>query len=361
MIKYITDTFLKLTSKTVPYGYEEKFVTDVLLDLFPKDTSKDKHGNYFYKIGDSKTIFASHIDTVSTFYTDVKHCMRDFKKGLIRTKGDTTLGADDKAGMTIMLWMIKNEIPGLYYFFIGEEVGCIGSGLVASFDKLENEYDKIISFDRRGTNSVITHQSSGRSCSDNFADDLCDELNKSGMSYIKDTGGVYTDSAEFMGTIAECTNISVGYYLEHTKTEYQDIHHLIKLANACISVDWENLRVERKPEDVYTDRWNNLVSYGKNKRDEYDDSELDDSYYSDFEYVPKRKRKKARHFFDDGSDLTEIMKEEKYEWVIEKLTDSSFTLEEIEMLKLNYIDMCDDDESYSEWYIDELRSVSVHT
>jgi hypothetical protein len=24
---------------------------------------------------------------------------------------------------------MKHNIPGLYYFFIGEEVGCIGSGL----------------------------------------------------------------------------------------------------------------------------------------------------------------------------------------------------------------------------------------
>ena len=43
------------------------------------------------------------------------------------SKRKTILGADDKAGMVILLYMIEKKIPGLYYFFIGEEVGCIGS------------------------------------------------------------------------------------------------------------------------------------------------------------------------------------------------------------------------------------------
>jgi hypothetical protein len=64
------------------------------------------------------------------------------------------------------------------------------------------------------------------------------------MSYIKDDGGVYTDSAEF-DYIPECTNISVGYYSEHTVNEQQDINHLIDLCVACVSVDWESLPVVR--------------------------------------------------------------------------------------------------------------------
>jgi hypothetical protein len=47
---------------------------------------------------------------------------------MISTDGTTTLGADD-TGVSVLIWMMKHNIPGLYYFFIGEEVGCIGSGL----------------------------------------------------------------------------------------------------------------------------------------------------------------------------------------------------------------------------------------
>jgi hypothetical protein len=31
--------------------------------------------------------------------------------------------------------MIENKIPGLYYFFLGEEVGCVGSRKVAGVQK----------------------------------------------------------------------------------------------------------------------------------------------------------------------------------------------------------------------------------
>ena len=87
-----------------------------------------------------------------------------------------------------MLWMIQNNVPGLYYFFHGEEVGCIGSGLASSMSikDFKGNYDRIISFDRRGTDSVITYQSSTRCCSDDFADSLARQLNLSGMKYRKD-------------------------------------------------------------------------------------------------------------------------------------------------------------------------------
>jgi hypothetical protein len=203
---FIFDTFLQLTSITCPYGFEDQFLGD-FRNLFPSDLQKDTWGNYFIKIGESKTIFASHIDTVSKDYQKVTHVI---SKNIISTDGKTTLGADDKAGVTLMLWMIKNRVPGLYYFFIGEEVGCIGSG-AASFGGDFSKYDRIISFDRRGNNSVITHQSSTRCCSEDFAKSLASELNRSKMNYKLDDGGVYTDSAEFMTIIPECTNLSVGY------------------------------------------------------------------------------------------------------------------------------------------------------
>lgn len=241
----ILETFLRLTSRTYPYGSEDGLVKSMIEQgIFPEDLQKDKHGNYFYKIGKSKTIFASHLDTVSKEETSVTHTFDDY---MIGTDGKTTLGADDKAGVTVMLHLMKNNIPGLYYFFIGEEVGCIGSGLASSMsiNDFKEKYDRIISFDRRGTDSVITYQSSTRCCSDAFADSLARQLNLSGMKYRKDEGGVYTDSAEFTNIIPECTNISVGYYKEHTTSETQDIKHLEELSNACLLVDWEKLPTER--------------------------------------------------------------------------------------------------------------------
>jgi hypothetical protein len=184
--EFIPELFLKLTSKTYPHGSEDIIANEMVrLGYLPKDLSKDTHGNYFYKIGESRTIFASHLDTVSSKHEDVKHVLDG---ETIRTDGTTTLGADDKAGVSIMIWMMKHKIPGTYYFFIGEEVGCIGSGLAAKYGEFKCVYDRIISFDRRGTTSIITHQSWARCCSDEFADAFCAELNKSDykLNYIKD-------------------------------------------------------------------------------------------------------------------------------------------------------------------------------
>jgi hypothetical protein len=256
--QFIPEVFIKLTKNTYPYG-TENIISDKMykLGLFPEGVDMDEHGNYFCKIGESRTIFACHLDTVSKVHEPVTHVIDGFK---IKTDGTTTLGADDKAGVTILVWMMKNKIPGLYYFFIGEECGCIGSSAAANSGDFK-EYDRIISFDRRGTTSIITHQSWSRCCSDVFADAFCDELNKSGLSYVKDDSGVYTDSAEFVDLIPECTNVSVGYYKEHTFDENQDIEHLVKLADACLKVDWENLPTKREP-NVYEPKSYKKTGYG---------------------------------------------------------------------------------------------------
>jgi hypothetical protein len=239
----IKERFLSLTTQTYPHGKEHE-----LFDLLPQNLEMDEFGNLFTKIGTSDVMFTSHLDTATSVYTKVKH---QFDQNIIKTDGTTILGADDKAGVTIMLHMIENQIPGLYYFFLGEEVGCVGSKKVAEKHKIEKfDYiNKVISFDRRGTDSVITYQAGARCCSDKFGEELSKQLNlaESTFNYKNDPTGVYTDSAQFVRIYAECTNISVGYYSEHTYSERQDIEHLTKLAEACLKVDWNNLPVERDP------------------------------------------------------------------------------------------------------------------
>jgi len=350
--EFVFETFLRLTSKTCPYGHEDKFINQ-FRKLFPNNLQKDDWGNYFIKIGDSKTVFASHIDTVSKEYLSVTHVIN---KGIISTDGKTTLGADDKAGVTVMLWMIQNNVPGLYYFFIGEEVGCIGSGKASQYGDFKGKYDKIISFDRRGTSSIITHQSSTRCCSESFGKSLAKELTNLGLSYQTDDTGVYTDSAEFMDIIPECTNISVGYYKEHTTGEHQDINHLISLAEACTKVDWESLPVKRNPNEREYKGWG---SYGQ-----YDRYGYHDDWHGSFDLnTGSRKRKRNRRskknkdhkkYYSYGSDLHElddintflneddywsgsVSSEGKYDWLISKFTDSNLTLEELEIIKEQYL------------------------
>lgn len=236
----IRETFLKLTSKTYPHGTE-----DQLIPLLPIGVEIDSCGNYFLKIGESDTMFTCHLDTCCSKQEVVNH---QFDGHLIKTDGTTILGADDKAGMTVLLYMIENNIPGLYYFFVGEEVGCVGSSDASVSIDFSN-YKKCISFDRRGYDSVITDQMSGVCCSDEFAAVLSSELNNCDnlFSFRPDPTGVVTDSAQFVDYIPECTNISVGYMYEHKMTEQQDIDFLERLCKACVKVDWNSLPIVRNP------------------------------------------------------------------------------------------------------------------
>lgn len=249
----VIETFLRLTSRTYPHGSEQE-----LFDFLPDYLDFDEFGNRYIQIGDGvSTMFTSHLDTATSQKCEVKHVI-DGK--ICKTDGSSILGADDKAGVTIMLWMIWNKIPGLYYFFLGEEVGCIGSKALANklkTQKIEG-ITKVISFDRRGHDSVITYQASSRCCSDAFAQALADQLNvkNTQFNYKIDPSGIWTDSAQFVKIYPECTNISVGYKNEHTSFESQDLDHLEQLADACLLVNWESLPIERDPSVVdYKSRW----------------------------------------------------------------------------------------------------------
>lgn len=239
----IKEKFIELTKKTYPHGTE-----DQLYNQLPNSLQRDQFDNLFLQIGDNpSTMFTCHLDTASYDQVTVNH-VEDGE--FIKTDGSSILGADDKAGVVVLLHLIENNIPGLYYFFLGEERGCVGSRKVASLHKNKPiEYiNKVVSFDRRGYDSVITHQMSGRCCSQEFARDLSSKLNQElTFNYKPDSTGIYTDSAQFVTIYPECTNISVGYHNEHTKSESQNILHLQKLCDTVVKINWENLTVNRDP------------------------------------------------------------------------------------------------------------------
>jgi len=264
--KDVKATFLSLTTKTYPHFSDCRHEKEVL-QFLPNDLKKDQVGNYYKIIGDGKqtVMFTCHLDTADREQKNTRlfqangrvdeegYSFRMVKTGsgdeIIYTDGSSILGADDKAGTAVMLYMMANNVPGIYYFFIGEERGGIGSNALSSiYDKVDylTDVKMCVSFDRRRTTSVITHQLGRQCCSNEFGQALCDEYNKNGLNLSLDTTGVYTDSASLMEDIAECTNISVGYYNEHRGTEMQNITYLKKLAEASVKVNWNDLPVKRK-------------------------------------------------------------------------------------------------------------------
>jgi len=279
----LMEKFIDMTKWTYILGQE-----DELAYIFPSDIIKDPIGNYYMKIGQSDTMFTCHLDTATSKKVKVNHLFEneddEAKQTFISTDGRTILGADDKAGVLIMLNMIENKVPGLYYFFIGEEKGTVGSnGILEADPKFFESYKKCIAFDRRGYGSIITKQYGSSCCSPEFAEALVKEMAKAtGTTFKEDPTGVYTDSAVFMDIIPEVTNISVGYFNEHSGQEFQNMTYLEWLCAAVIEVNWESLPIKRDPMEYY----NNLVKTKKssgNKNTE--NSDYDDNYSKLFNIV----------------------------------------------------------------------------
>ena len=146
--------------------------------------------------------------------------------------------------------MIDAGVEGRYIFTVGEESGGIGSSALAGH-WLER-MDFAVGFDRKGYDSVITHQGGSRTCPEKFAEALADEL---GMT--PDPTGVFTDTALWAGEVQCCTNISVGYFGAHTTKEKVNAHWLDNaLIPLLVDLDWSALPItEREKDDHWDDVW----------------------------------------------------------------------------------------------------------
>jgi len=334
----IKETFLALTTRRYPKGTED-IAMDLVKGMLPDvKFEKDEFDNYYTYIpkadgSDSDTMFTSHLDTINsgpyTSYNNGKKWDTELKKyvedpdakvddmgvvhvmdgDFVKTDGETNLGADDKAGTTIMMNMISEKVPGLYYFFMGEESGCVGSSnLSRVFTSKEHpKMNKCISFDRRGYDSIITEQH-GVCASDEFANELSKRLNEYGFWFKPDPTGVYTDSAEFTDVIPECSNISCGYFSEHTKSEKQDLEFLELLGIVATQIDWETLPIVRDKDKIYS---------GKKSKTYRSYSHWDDdygyAYGGSYNSYPSKKKSKSyssstntsKTYTDDGDGLKE--------------------------------------------------------
>lgn len=255
--------------------------------LEPAMGNPDEHGNYIAIIYNKdgtfpEVCFTAHHDTV---HREGGIQLLSVEDNLIKALGSNCLGADCGTGVWLILGMIEANVPGMYIIFSGEEVGCIGSSAMAvSKPYWTPSIKAMISFDRKGYSSVITHQLGGRTCSDEFANSLADILYDASHGDVEmatDDGGAYTDSNEFIDLIGECTNISVGYFDQHTSRESQDVAFAYNLLEALISADWSALKFKREPGEIDPADYNyksysNTNGYWSNR-----DVDLwDDPYYS---------------------------------------------------------------------------------
>lgn len=252
------------------------------LDCLPGIYS-DIAGNRIVRIGESPILWSCHTDTVHK-----KEGLQKifYKKNMLRSDSNC-LGADDAAGIWLMIKMIRRKVPGLYIFHRGEEVGGIGSTHIATNSpELLSGSKYAIALDRRGYTDVITHQGS-RCCSDKFAESLAKELD---MAYTASTRGSFTDTANYTSIIGECTNLSVGYFSQHSMLESLDGKFLIKLLASLVSLNQNNLLEDRKADECEILPYRNN-NFGYNPKHYQNKNHWDYTYEDDV---------------DEGDDLSKL-------------------------------------------------------
>lgn len=163
-----------------------------------------------------------------------------------KSKAQQGLGADDKNGLWIALELLAERDVLKCAFFVGEEVGCVGSRQ-ADMDFFKDVL-YCIEPDRRNGGDLIT-DICGPICSQDFVDALGYEQ----FGY-EPTDGLMTDVETLCenGVGVSCINISCGYYNPHTDQEctvWSELKNALDFArHICATL------TDRYPHE-YTDAW----------------------------------------------------------------------------------------------------------
>ena len=164
----------------------------------------------------------SHMDTVKKTEKDKIVVENDGLFVAYHAGKRSILGADDRAGIAIILSILDNmpkEFNGTLKlaFLREEEIGCVGSSNVDV--RFYDDVDLAITFDRRGNSDIVVGTWGTPFCSTATGNFLFDVAKKAGFDYSPTEGGV-SDAMTFSSNGINSINLSVGYENEHTVNEF---------------------------------------------------------------------------------------------------------------------------------------------
>ena len=139
-------------------------------------------------------------------------------------KNQTSLGADDKNGIWVILNLLQAGVPVNFLFCHGEEVGCVGSSQVVADEDLGKLIESCsfgIIIDRRNPGDIIGYENKYCMCLD---DKIQTYAEQNGYAFSCARGSC--SDADKVSQLLECVNLSCGYYDAHTSTEYTNLNEL---------------------------------------------------------------------------------------------------------------------------------------
>lgn len=244
---------LKLYSfESVHNTPDETAIADWICSWLNRNGIKDytRNGNNIYRLSNkNKPILSAHLDQVRTNGKAVKFYMNEWEMIVaFNSKWErTSLGADDKNGVWVILKTLEKIKDINFIISEGEESGCIGIHKLESESVLSdniNESQYCIVLDRKGYSDMLKSGSCNTFCS-TLAQSLC--------NYLKQDFTVTTGSLSDTCTLCnfcESVNMSVAYSNPHTSTEMTDFKRLKEIKDMVIDVV-QNFKHYSTPPSVY--------------------------------------------------------------------------------------------------------------
>lgn len=256
---------LKLYSfESVHSSDDETAIADWICKWLDAHNIKDyrRVDNTIYRFDkDSDIILSAHLDQVRTngkavkFYIDKDENILAYNDKWQRT----SLGADDKNGVWIILKAIEHGKKFSFIISEGEEVGCIGihkldnSGVLA--DNIVSCYNYCIVLDRRGDSDILKGGAGTTYCS-TLAQDLCNYIG----AYYSVTTGSISDTA-VLCKHCESVNMSVAYDKPHTSNETTNFRRLKEIKEDILDIIDNFIHYSTDP-SVYTTSYKGGYNYG---------------------------------------------------------------------------------------------------
>ncbi len=204
----------------------------------------DHYGNILaektYGSGNGPTILLNaHLDVVEELVEDRKI----LKDNDVWSSSDGILGADDRAGVAVLLEVAKflRQESGLagkvkYIFTVEEEIGLVGARNVA--DYFLWDVDAAMVVDRRGTGDIVTSCRGGESfCNAAYGEWIEHQAMEAGLDGWRCTVGGSSDTRIWAQHGIQSVNLSAGYYHEHTEAEILDVnacYNTVKLVKTAL-------------------------------------------------------------------------------------------------------------------------------
>ncbi len=204
------------------FGYEPKFINN-------------GSESYIYALGKQPFLMVAHTDTVLDtpkqllVKTNIEQLFETWHPAeTVILSGDTSLGADDRAGIAALLIYLAFGLRPSIFLPSGEEKGGLGTKAFIKND-MNVFVDKInfmIQFDRQSTHDCVQYTDTNQSLMNIFT-----------QKYFKPAIGSYTDISDLMPAYGiSGLNLSIGYDKQHTIDETLDVQAFLSSIKSAYQV-----------------------------------------------------------------------------------------------------------------------------